>query len=248
MADFKLDLAVQSYTFRGFKDNTKVAGFLNELGLKKIELYGAHASPADPAAFAAAVETYRKAGVEVGSIGVYGFGDQAEKNRPIFEAARKAAIPLISADFELKSFPNCIRVAGEMAREYGIKLAVHNHGARHWLGSAQMLSHFFGLAGPEIGLCLDTAWALDSREDPLAMITAFKERLYAIHLKDFLFDSARKPQDVVVGTGNLDLKALFAKLAEAGFSGPAVLEYEGDVEDPRPALKKAIEAIAAAVK
>jgi len=42
-------------------------------------------------------------------------------------------------------------------------LVIHNHGGRHWLGSAQMLAAVFAQTGPAIGLTLDTAWALARR-------------------------------------------------------------------------------------
>jgi sugar phosphate isomerase/epimerase len=86
---------------------------------------------------------------------------------------------------------------------------------------------------------------MDSRQDPVEMIKSFKDRLFAIHLKDFVFDRAGVPEDVVLGTGNLDLKKLLAALDDAGFDGPAIIEYEGDADDPVPATKKCVAAIRA---
>ena len=67
--------------------------------------------------------------------------------------------------------------------------------------------------------------------------------LCGVHVKDFVFDRAARPEDVVVGTGNLDLPAFQQKLTEVGFTGPAILEYEGDVDDPVPALTECVAAI-----
>jgi sugar phosphate isomerase/epimerase len=106
-----------------------------------------------------------------------------------------------------------------------------------------MLQHVFANTNDRIGLCLDTAWALDAGEDPLFLIEKFAKRLYGLHLKDFVFDRARKPQDVVVGTGNLDLKKISAALAQANFSGFAVLEYEGEPANPVPAVSQCVQAI-----
>ena len=36
-----------------------------------------------------------------------------------------------------------------------------------------MLQHVFGMTSDRIGLCLDTAWAIDSRLDPVKMVTQF---------------------------------------------------------------------------
>jgi sugar phosphate isomerase/epimerase len=106
-----------------------------------------------------------------------------------------------------------------------------------------MLRHVFKTTSPRIGLCLDTAWALDSGEDPVKMTREFGGRLYGLHVKDFVFDRAGKPEDVIVGTGNLDLSGLVEACREVDFNGYAVLEYEGDVENPVPAVRKCVEAV-----
>ena len=52
--------------------------------------------------------------------------------------------------------------------------------------------------------------------------------------------------DVVIGTGILDLPALVTALGEVGFSGVPIIEYEGDVTNPVPALTECVREIAAA--
>jgi sugar phosphate isomerase/epimerase len=152
----------------------------------------------------------------------------------------------MSCDFAPEGVPAAFDLADDLAEEYGIKLAIHNHGGRHWLGNSQTLRSILGMTGDQIGLCLDTAWALDAGENPLKMIEEFGPRLYGIHIKDFVFDRARKPEDVVVGSGNLDLARLLSTLETANFNGYAVLEYEGDVENPVPALTECVKAVRAA--
>jgi sugar phosphate isomerase/epimerase len=154
-----------------------------------------------------------------------------------------AGARVITADFSLDRIPECFATASRLADRYGINLAIHNHGGRHWLGSRDILAKVFSQTSERIGLCLDTAWALDSGEDPVAMAEAFAGRLYGVHFKDFTFDSARRPHDVVVGTGNLDLAGLLAVLDRSGFDGVPVLEYEGDVDNPVPALSACVAAL-----
>ena len=84
---------------------------------------------------------------------------------------------------------------------------------------------------------------LDSGEDPLAIARKFRSRLYGTHIKDFVFDRAGRPEDVVVGTGNLDLSAYLAYLRDTDYQGYLTLEYEGDADNPVPALKECVEAI-----
>ncbi len=77
-------------------------------------------------------------------------------------------------------------------------------------------------------------------ENVLKVLEEFKDRIYLLHLKDFNFDKAGRKEDVVTGTGNLDLKALSKTLKETGFKGPYIIEYEGQPEDPVPALRQCV--------
>jgi len=239
------DLAVQSYCFRGFKDNAKVAQLVREIGLTKIELCGVHADFAAPAAFDEIVRIYRDAGVGIVSIGVNGMNADEARERKMFECLRKAGARHMSVSFNVNSVPACYRTAEKLAEEFDVRLGIHNHGGRHWLGCAEMLEKVFKDTSPRIGLCIDTAWALHSHEDPIAMAERFAGRLFALHLKDFTFDRAGQHKDVVVGTGNLDLARLNAVLGKIGFGGCAVLEYEGDVQNPVPALAECVRKIKA---
>lgn len=237
------NLGVQSYCFRGFKENRQVADMVRQCGLSRIELCNVHADFTNEACFEAVLEVYRQAGVDIVSIGVQAFRNDELTEARFFDFAKRAGAKVITADFALDTVPDSFKTAERLADRYDVRVAIHNHGGRHWLGSSAVLAKVFAHTGPRIGLGLDTAWALDSGEDPLAMAERFGDRLYALHLKDFVFDRARKPMDVIVGEGNLDLRGLLALLGDIGFDGPAVLEYEGDVEDPLPAIQKCAAAV-----
>ena len=45
---------------------------------------------------------------------------------------------------------------------------------------------------------------------------------------------------MIIGTGNLDLPKFMGVLKQSNFSGPLVIEYEADVENPVPALKECV--------
>ena len=240
MTDIGNELGVQSYCFRHFKDNETVARQIREIGLAKVELCGIHADFADISNYDTVINTYQDAGVKIVAIGVQGFDGNESRERPYFEFAKRAGAKYMSVDFNLNNLDASLRGAEKLADEYDMRLAIHNHGGRHWVGSAAVISWVLKQASNRIGLCLDTAWALDSGENPVAMAEQFADRLYGLHVKDFVFDSARHPEDVVVGTGNLDLAALYAALDNGGFDGYAVVEYEGDVENPVPALKDCV--------
>jgi sugar phosphate isomerase/epimerase len=239
------ELGAQSYCFRGFKQNADVIEKLKECGVNRLELCGVHADFLDESGFDAIIKEYSDAGVVLTSIGVQGFANNEANERKFFEFARRAGIKTISASFAVETLPQCIETAEKLAEEFDINLAIHNHGGYDWLGNAAMLRNIFKNTSPRIGLCLDTAWALQAGEDPLKFAEEFGSRLYGIHIKDFVFDRAGKGEDVVVGTGNLDLPKLFEILEAQKYSGYAVLEYEGDVENPVPALKECVAAVRA---
>ncbi len=216
---------------------------VKDCGLDRIELCGVHCDFTDVSKFRDAIAAYKDAGVEICSIGVQGMNNDAGKERNFFEFLKLAGAKLMSVDFNPGTVPASYRTAEKLADEYDVKLAIHNHGARHWLGSVQMLEQVFKDTSLRIGLCLDTAWALDSREDPVQTAEKFKDRLYSLHLKDFVFDRAAAPHDVVLGEGNLKLKSLLEAMGGISFAGDYIIEYEGDAGNPVPALKKCVDAV-----
>jgi len=248
MIDIGKALGVQSYTFRHFKQNGEVIEKIKACGLKAVELCGVHANFQDRTTFAGVIKTYRDAGVEIVSMGVIRFANDEKTERNCLEFAKAAGCRYVAVDFALNTMPECLADAEKLAEEYDVKLAIHNHGGRHWLGSSAIIERVFGKCGKRIGLCLDTAWCLDSGEDPVKLVGQFGERLYGLHIKDFVFDRARKPKDVVVGTGNLDLAKLNEALKKVNFGGYAVLEYEGDVENPAPAVTECVKAVRAKMR
>ncbi|MEX0886347.1 MAG: sugar phosphate isomerase/epimerase family protein [Phycisphaeraceae bacterium] len=240
MASIRDGLGVQSYCFRNFKDNTEVARLVGELGLKAIELCAVHVKFDEPTTHAEVIKTYRDAGIEILAIGVETFDTDEAHARRRFEFAKQAGATCISANFKPESWQASAEMVGKLADEYGIRAAVHNHGGYHWLGNWQMLNHFFNATPKGVGLCLDTAWCLDSGENPVKLAEVFRERLYGLHIKDFVFGRDGKGEDVIVGTGNLDLPGLIKTVESGGFDGYAVLEYEGDADNPVPALKQCV--------
>ena len=243
--DIGQEMGVQSYCFRHFKDNAKTASLVKQCGLSKIEICGVQVDFQDTASFDAAIGAYRDAGVEIVSIGVNSLAGDEAAERNYFEFLKAAGAKFMSVDFKIGAIPRSFALAEELAEQYDVRLAIHNHGGRHWLGSADAIEWVFSQTSSRVGLCLDTAWAMHSHEDPVALAERFSERLYGLHIKDFTFDSAGQHKDVVVGTGNLDLARLAEALDAVGFDGYVVLEYEADVENPVPALTSCVEAVRA---
>jgi inosose dehydratase len=238
-----MELGLQSFCLRGIKDNDEVAAAVKSCGLQRIEVCRVHTAFDDAATFKALADRYRDNGVPVVSIGVNQIGPDRVGAEALFKCAQAAGLERMSVDFPLDGIDEALAIADEFSQKYGVVVGIHNHGGRHWLGSRTALRWVFGRTSDRVGLSLDTAWALDSREDPLEMIREFGDRLHILHIKDFVFSQDRTPEDVVVGTGNLSLSGLDAALREIGFAGEAILEYEGDVDNPIPALRECVEKI-----
>lgn len=236
------DFAVQSYCFRRSKDNAFVAEQILQIGLSRVELCSVHASFRDAGDFQNAAAIYADKGVKIVSLGVQKFtGDPAEA--VIFECAAAVGAGHISGQLGVDTFARAIPRVRAWCREFGVRVGLHCHGGFSFGGQPEVLDHLLGLGGPEIGLCLDTAWAMQlgpRHGNPVDWIKRFAGRLTAVHFKDFVFDPAAQWKDVSVGTGNLNLPAVFTALEETGFQGVSILEYEADPENPVPALTECV--------
>lgn len=242
------DFGVQSYCFRTTKDNADVAAKVKEIGLDKIEVCAVHADFNDPESWSKTVETYKNAGVSICSIGVQTFTG-ADNERDWFECAKIAGAKHISAHFRIDSFMQAVPKVRKLSDEYGIRVGIHCHGGYMFGGSTDVLEYLMALGGPQIGLCIDTAWCMQigpHRGKPIEWAEKYASQIYGIHYKDFTFEKNGQWNDVVVGTGNLDLPGFVKALENGGFDGMAVIEYEGDPENPVPALKECVSSMRSA--
>jgi len=236
-------LGVQSFCFRNFKTNREVAQKVRQIGLDRVEVCGVHADFNDVAGWKEAVKTYQDEGVSIISIGVQTFNGEA-KERAWFESAVAAGAKHISAHFRVQTYQTAIPQVQAWSREFGVRVGIHCHGGYMFGGSPDVLEYLIGLGAPEIGLWIDTAWAMQigpHHGNPIAWVEKFAGHIYGVHYKDFVFESNAQWRDVVVGEGNLNLPAFVEALDKHGFDGAAVIEYEGDVENPVPALTRCVE-------
>lgn len=229
-------IGVQSWCFRTYKTTDEVIAAVQASGLDALELCGVHLDINDAAAVVTALARYRESGIAITSFGVAGMPNDEAACRPLFEFAQKAGFTAISADPD----PTAFALVEGLCAEYGVNIAIHNHGRRHRWGAVRELEAVFARTSPHIGLCLDTAWMLDSGENPVKIARHFADRLYGVHIKDFTFQADGSAEDVIVGTGNLQLPALFTALQEINFRGYTTLEYEGDESNPIPSVQACV--------
>jgi sugar phosphate isomerase/epimerase len=236
-------IAIQSWCYRNFKAIPALIEQLKNTGVSATELCGIHANFMDPSTHAATIEQFKKAGVRIVAIGVETMSGNVEKDKPRFEFCKAAGIKHMSISFAPEAMFDGLKNVEKLADQYDMKLGIHNHGGYDWLGNSTILKYVFSKTSPRIGLHLDTAWAIDAKQNPIKMVEQFPDRIHGVHVKDFLYEPNREPRDVIVGTGNLDLPGFMKALKKINFTGPLVIEYEGDVENPVPALKQCVEAL-----
>lgn len=240
--DLSKELSVKGYCFREFKDNRVVAQMVKDCGLDRIDLSGCQLNYKKPDEHEPAIEIFKQAGVEIVGIGAVQLSGEAD-DEEYFKFCRKAGCNVISVGGPPGTFPRALTQADKWAGEYGMKIAIHNHGGYDWLGSSVMLKHILSGVSDNVGLCLDTAWAIQAGENPIKWLDIFKGRIFAVHFKDFTFDKNGKHEDVIVGEGALDLPAFVTGLLDSDFNGPAIIEYEADKDNPVPALTECVKSM-----
>lgn len=236
-------LGVQSYCFREFKDNAAVAAKVKEIGLNRIEVCEVHANFSDLESWKEVIRIYEDQGVSIISIGVQTF-DGASSDESFFECAAAAGAKHISAHFKLGTFNKAISQVKSWSDKYDVKVGIHCHGGYMFGGQPDVLELLVGLGSPQIGLCMDTAWAMQigpKQGDPVEWAKKYAGLLYGIHFKDFEFARNGMWSDTIVGEGNLDLKALTEELEAQNFDGVSILEYEANPDNPVPALKSCVQ-------
>jgi sugar phosphate isomerase/epimerase len=244
------DFGVQSYCFRETKKNEDVARQIREIGLDKTELCGIHANFQEVSVFKDIAAIYKQAGVSIISLGVETFvGDPKERN--VFECAAIAGAKHISVHFKIATFAQAIKQTQKLSDEFGIRVGIHCHGGYMFGGSPDVLDYLVKIGSPQVGVCIDTAWCLQIgpwQGKPLEWAKRYAGHIYGIHYKDFTFQPTGGWSDTIVGEGNLDLPGFIAALEANGFDGMAVIEFEGDFQNPVPSLDKCVKAMRASSK
>lgn len=242
MSENSFPLGVQSYCFRRIKSRSELIANILELGLAEVELCGLHADFSRPEEITGIAGEFKQAGIAITSFGVQKFGG-APKEKAYFESARLVGARHISGQLAMDSYLQAIPLVRQWCREFDVRVGLHCHGGFSFGGQPEVIDYLTSLGGPEIGLCLDTAWAMQlgpRHGNPIEWVKRFGDRISAVHFKDFVFDSAAQWRDVPVGEGNLDLPGFVGALRDSGFNGVSVLEYEADPDNPLPALQKCV--------
>lgn len=228
----RIKLGVASYSFRKFQPK-QVIEDLKQLRTPYLNVKDLHLPMGTPDEIKHAAAAYRDAGVQLTAAGtIYMTKDDDADMRPKFEYCKLAGIPVIVAGPTLET----LRRVEKFAREYDIKIAIHNHGPE----DKQFPSPLDALKAvkdmdPRMGICMDVGHAARAGADVVDAIRQCGPRLFDVHIKD-LTDYGSKESQVAVGEGKMPVRAIFAELIKLNYKGCVDLEYEIHEEDPMPGM------------
>lgn len=236
-----LKFGVQTWTLRNLSFN-QVVDFCAKHNIKYVELIPNHLGLDDSKEeWQKKKDAMEKAGLIPYTFGVATTSLDKEKNRRLFECAKFFGMKLIvvePADFKI------FDSLEELAREYDIKVAIHNHGIHSMYGNPAVVRNVLMHRDPHIGVCLDVGWLASSRLDPSKIFKEYSGRVFDVHLKDKKVKGSDKGdswKDTFLGEGDANLKTLLQTLKEAKFEGVLAVETDNDLKDPTEHMEKAME-------
>lgn len=239
--DNELKLGMQTWTLRNLSFEEAV-DFCAKHQIKYMELIPGHLNPTAPQAELQRKKDYMKEkGVVPYSFGVAGSSLNKEENRKLFEFGKFMGMKvLVFEPGDFKIFDNL----EELAKEYDIKVAIHNHGIKSMYGNPLVMKNVLKHRDAHIGVCLDVGWVASARFDPAKVFKEYEGRVYDIHLKDKKIEGGPhgdRDTDVFLGEGDANLAELFKTLKAAKWDGVMAIETDKNLKDPTEHVVKAIE-------
>ncbi len=230
-----LKVGVATYSIRKLKlDDAIIA--IRRLGLSYASIKDFHLPlKSTPEQRRDVAGKFKAAGITPLSCGVITMTSPAAA-RQAFEYARDAGIPTIVCNPE----PSVIPSLDALVKEFGIRLAIHNHGpeAKHFKGPDEVWQAI-EKSDPRIGFCIDAGHTIRMKVDPAQAIFKYRERLYDVHVRDMDGDLP-KSQCIEGGRGIMNLKEILQTLVRIKYQHLVGIEYEKDADDPLPGMAETV--------
>lgn len=262
---FKMGL--QSYTLRAFDARTALE-HTRRLGLSYWESFPNHIPLSTlPEHLRQQRRLLQEYGVTLLGYGVVSFSTDETKAREVFDFAKGMGLLAISANPDKNA--GTFDLLDRLVEEYGIPVAIHNHGPGATYDKVQDVVEMVRDRHPRIGACIDTGHYLRSEEDPVQAIRTLGARVFGVHLKDVrtVRDAAEiarlektlPPHRVkelqkegkvftILGEGELDVPGCLQALRDVGYSGCVSLEYEENETNPVSDVEICLQTVRDAVK
>lgn len=230
-----LKLGVASYSLRNFTREQAIE-MTRSLGTRYINFKSVHLPyDASPAEFATARSELATAGLQLVGGGTITFETDTDDGvKKYFDYARAAGMPTIVCTCN----PGVLPRIEKFARQYDIKIAVHNHGPEdaNFPSPYDVLKAVKGM-DPRMGLCIDLGHTVRAGTDPVQAIADAGARVHDMHAKD-LRDFKSAESQCIVGEGKIPIAEIFQQLRIVGYNGYVNLEYEIDPDNPMPGMRQ----------
>ena len=219
-------LAIQTWTLRNLNFQQTIE-FAVKHGIKDLQVIGNHIDPnSDKEEWAKKKAALDAAGLRAYTFGVAGTSTDTAKNRRLFEFAKFMGIKLIIVE------PGDFRIWDNLealAKEYDIRVAVHNHGIKSLYGNPAVVKQIIDHRDPRIGVCMDVGWITSAGFDAAKVYRDYKGRVFDLHLKDKRVEKTQGDDvsfDTHIGQGQANYKGLFAELHASGYTGRLAIETD----------------------
>ena len=132
-------------------------------------------------------------------------------------------------------------VLEDYCRKYDLRAAVHNHGPdnAYLYPTGEASLKRIGNRDRRIGVCLDVGHERRAGLDPAAFIRRHGDRIVEVHMKNIKIDPVQNFARIG-SRGELDIPAIMQALADVGFDGYCLVEYETDFDDNLVPLAESI--------
>ena len=227
-------LGLASYTFRNFT-RAQLIGFMKQLRVSNLNAKDVKDHlPSDPQEEARALEDYAAAGIKLHAAGaIYFPKNHSNEIRAKFEYCKRAGIRVIVAG---DPTPEALPRIEQFARQYDIRVAIHNHGPEDKLFASPLdVLKAVRNMDAHMGCCIDVGHTARTGTDVVHAIREAGPRLFNIHMKD-LANFHDKESQVAVGEGIMPVRDIFEALAAMNYPGFVDLEYEIEPGNPMPGV------------
>lgn len=241
-------LGMQTWTLRNLSFEQSVE-FCAKHGIKYLQLIPDHINlKGGPQDWQKKKDFLEKHGLVAYTFGVAPTSLDKEQNRKLFECAKFFGMKLIVVepnDFKI------LDVLEELAKEYDIKVVIHNHAINSLYGNPAVIRNLIKNRDPRIGVCMDAGWIASARLDPAKVFKEYGGRVYDIHLKDKDVTGGEGGdtwKDTFLGKGDANLAALLSTIQAAHWDGVVAIETDNNLKDPTEHTVKAIEFVEKNIK
>jgi sugar phosphate isomerase/epimerase len=220
-------LGCQAWTFRKLS-LFETIDLLDALGIRYIEMYpGQRLSPDRPGAKAdhnmseelvhELQEKLKSKNVTPVCYGVVGLSKDEAESRKVFEWAKKMKVETIVSEPPADAIP----LIDKLAAEYGITVAIHDHPKPSaWWNCETVLKHTKD--AKHVGACADIGHWRRSGLEPVECVKMLEGKIVSLHVKDI----DDKKEDVIWGTGTVDVRAVLEELHRHKAKPIFSIEYE----------------------